>query len=195
MRILLVAEGKHEHGVPERTGSLETLVRRLARRDADYEHDRLARSDIHAHHGKGKGYHKKALRWILEAAKRGFDAIVLVVDQDDVPARRHEIDDAQNSEMSPIKRALGVAIRSFDAWILADERALSEVLGMPVNRQGSIEQLRDPKGICERLLAASECRVTQTKMYELVTKGADLHTLSERCRRGFGPFAQRVKTL
>jgi hypothetical protein len=83
----------------------------------------VSRKDIHAHHGKGQGYFKKALRWILEAERRGYDALVLVIDQDNTPERVQEINKAQNDQRVTLRRALGVAIRTFDAWMLADEQA------------------------------------------------------------------------
>jgi hypothetical protein len=195
VRILLVAEGKHERGTLDRHGALEALVRRLLNREADFVHDRLANNQIHAHHGKGRGYYKKALRWMLEAAKRGFDAIVLVVDQDGAAERRRDIDDAQESPIASIRRALGVAIRRFDAWLLADEQALSGVLGMTVQRQPQIERIRDPKKTCKGLREASQRPMTQTEMYEGVAGQADLDILSERSPRGFAPFAERVRAL
>ena len=195
MKVLLVAEGPHEHGRETRHGALEMLVRRLLDWDADFEHDRLARNDIHAHHGKGRGYYKKALRWMLDAAKKGFDAIILLVDEDGLAERRTEIADAQASEISSIRRALGTPIRTFDAWILADEQALTEVLGMQVQRQKPVETIRDPKKVCKCLRDDSGKDMAQRDMYELVMARADLATLSERSARGFAPFAERVRAL
>lgn len=45
-------------------------------------------------------------------------------------------------------RALGMAIRSFDAWMLADDGVLTLVLGKPIDTQPSPEKNRDPKEAC-----------------------------------------------
>lgn len=72
MRVLVVSEGKHEH-----SGALENLVKRLGGERATFASDRVQSNRIHAHHGQGQGFFKRALRWLLEAQKRGFDALVL----------------------------------------------------------------------------------------------------------------------
>jgi hypothetical protein len=116
MKILLVGEGRHELA-----GALPALVQRFTSTDIQYDLDRVSRNDIHAHHGRGGGYFKKALRWIREAEKRGYDALILLIDEDNRPERTREIDDAQDhSTVTALPRALGVAIRTFDAWMLAD---------------------------------------------------------------------------
>ena len=93
------------------------------------------------------------------------------------------------------RRALGVAVRSFDAWMLADEQALTTALGYTVSRQSEPEAIRNPKELCARLLQKSAKTLTQTEMYEAVAKAADTDTLQERCPHGFAPFARRVREL
>jgi hypothetical protein len=77
MRVLLVAEG-----ASELAGALEALVRRLGLEDAEIAHDRVSSPNLHAHHGNGKGYFKRTIRWMFEAQKRGYDALILLIDQD-----------------------------------------------------------------------------------------------------------------
>jgi len=190
VRVLLVSEGQHEQ-----SGALETLVRRLAPRVGIVEQDRIARTDIHATHGKQPGYERKAVRWILEAMRRGFDAVVLVVDQDKDRKRLKQINDAQQSKSSDLPRALGVAIRSFDAWMLADETALSKALGVPVQRQPDPETQRDPKERCTSLLKQCEKPLSQRDMYAAVASDSDLDLIRQRCPEGFGSFADRVTKL
>ena len=195
MRVLLVAEGKHERGQEDREGALETLIRRLHQGIIQCDLDRVSRKDIHAHHGKGQGYLKKALRWILEAEKRGYDALVLVIDQDNVLRRVQEITAAQNDQRFALRRALGVAIRTFDAWMLADEQALSRVLGFAVALQRSPEEISEAKEVCAQLLGNSPTTMSQSEFYASVAREADIDTLERRCTRGFAPFAQRVRAL
>jgi hypothetical protein len=190
MRVLLVSEGKHE-----RSGALEALVRRMNGTFAEVHQDRLANGDIHVIHGKGRGYFKKALRWIGEARKRGYHALVLVVDEDGNPDRVGEIDEAQDNTLFPLPRALGVAVRMFDAWILADERALTDVLGYTVGRQKNPETIADPKAECANLLSRTKINITQAQMYAAVAEKANPDVVSNRCPKGFAPFAGRVRRL
>lgn len=196
MKVLLVAEGKHERGKEDRDGALETLVRRLHRDISQCDLDRVSSKGIHAHHGKGQGYFKKAIRWILEAEKRDYDAIVLVIDQDNAPERVQEITKAQNDQqVTLLRRALGVAIRTFDAWMLADEQALTRVLGCDVPTQRSPEEMSNTKGVCTQLLNKSRMAMSQSELYAFVAHEADISTLEQRCSKGFAPFAQRVRSL
>lgn len=190
MKVLIVSEGKHE-----RCGAIQALVTRLATNDLALDYDRVSRPDIHAHHGKGRGYYKRALRWLFEAAKRGHDALVLVIDEDGRSERVEQINQAQKTELNPLRRAFGVAIRTFDAWMLADEEALTEVLGLQVQRQSDPERERDPKGVCKDLLDSSPRPMSQSQMYAAVADRTSIQRLEERCPRGFAPFAGRVRAL
>ena len=188
MKVLLVSEGPSELG-----GSFQALVTRLGQTTFDISVDRVSRSDTHAHHGRGKGYFKRAVRWMFEARNKGYDALILVIDQDGVPQRTREIDEAQEFAGVPVRRALGVAIKTFDAWMLADEKALTEVLGYPVARQPDPEKITDPKSVCHSLLDGAEQDMKPAEMYASVAEIIDLHVLESRCRKGFAPFAQRVR--
>ncbi len=191
MRVLIVGEGKHEGG-----GALESLVQRLSAKPLQCEFDRVGRNDIHAYHGKGQGYLKKAIRWMREAENRGYDALVFLIDQDKWPERRTELNAAQeHMTIARIARAMGVAIRTFDAWMLADERAVSTTLECAVQTQADPEAMHDPKSVCKRLLDDSGSSITQAEMYAKIADQARLETLEQRCPRGFAPFATRVRGL
>ncbi|MCH8252993.1 MAG: DUF4276 family protein [Planctomycetes bacterium] len=190
MRVLLVAEGKHELD-----GALEALVKRIVPTDPVCTTDFVSCNEIHAHHGKGQGYFKKAVRWLLTAEDRDYDALVLLIDQDGHPERDKEIAEAQQSKLGVSRRALGVAIRMFDAWILADETALSEALERKIERQPNPEKLKNPKEDCKRLLEGSEVSMSPAELYRSVCRIAKIHVLRERCPRGFGPFAERLQSL
>ena len=190
MRVLVVSEGKHEQG-----GALENLLRRMGGHEADLTFDRVANSNIHAHHGKGAGYFKRAVRWLMEAEERGVDALVFLIDQDGQRERSRQIQEAQNSVLSQLPRAMGVAIRVFDAWMLADEKALTDVLGCVVPRQPDPEVIRDPKGICAGLLADGRNQMAQHEMYAEVACRIDVDIVSSRCPTGFRPFAGYVRQV
>ncbi|UCE50672.1 MAG: DUF4276 family protein, partial [Phycisphaerales bacterium] len=110
--------------------------------------------------------------------------------------RVREIREAQDhSLLSHLPRAMGVAIRTFDAWMLADEKALTEVLGDNVNRQPDPETIRDPKQRCADLLTERGSQMSQSEMYAQVLDTIDIEVLCDRCQRGFKPFAARVRTI
>ena len=191
MKVLLVSEGKHELA-----GALETLVRRLfSPREIEIDHDKVSIADVHAYHGKGQGYTKRAIRWLLDARKRGYDAIVLVIDEDGQTERVREIAEAQKHEGFEFQRAFGVAIRTFDAWMLADEQALTAVLGCQIQCQPAPESEKDPKQACKDLRDAGEADISQTEMYVRIAERVNLLLLEQRCPRGFAPFADRVRRL
>lgn len=190
MKTLLVGEGPSELG-----GALQHFVERLSSTEMTIDRERVSRRDLHAHHGKGKGYFKRALRWMIEARKRGYDVIVLVIDEDGQSERVKEFDDAQNYRDVTIRRALGVAIRTFDAWILADEKALSAVLECNVNRQRNPEKITDPKSVFRKLQDESGLNTRVSETYSAVAAAADIAILAKRCPKGFAPFADRIRKL
>jgi hypothetical protein len=194
MKVLVVSEGPHE-----RSGALQNLARRLAEEigiefeSIDVKADRVSRNDIFTFRGKGQGFFKRAVRWLLEAEKRGFDALILVIDEDGRVERRLDVEKAQENTTATIRRALGVAIRSFDAWMLADEESLSEVLRTRVARQPNPETIEHPKKVCQALLRKAPVRLSLREMYALIAQSAALDVLRKRCPKGFAPFAHRVR--
>jgi hypothetical protein len=204
MRVLVVSEGRHElgkqvDGGQEEPGALKVLLRKLAGDDANviFECDRMSSNAVRAWHGKGPGHFKRAVGWLKEAEKRRVDALILLIDDDKKPRERRsqQIADAQGSSLSVLSRAMGVAIRTFDAWILADEKALTDVLGYTVTRQPDPETIRDPKEVCARLLANGQNRMAQSEMYAEVAHRIDINILSSRCPTGFRPFAGYVRQV
>ena len=190
MRVLIVGEGKHEC-----SGALQTIVERVLGAGHVYEHDLLHKGTIHAFHGTGQGYLKKAIRWMLEAQRRGYDAIVLLVDRDNDDERTTQMAQAQESEMALVRRALGVAIRTFDAWMLADETAISKVLRSTVQRQKDPETMPEPKVTFAWLLQNSICGLGQAEAYLAIANVMDLDQAAQRCPKGLGIFVGRLRTI
>jgi hypothetical protein len=190
MRVLLVAEGRHEGG-----GALAALVQRTATAPVKSDFCTVRDPRIHVHRGKGGGFFKRALAWMREAQNGGYDALVLVIDEDGDRIRLGQFDEAQESDAFGITRALGIAIRTFDAWMLADEKALSRVLGTVVARQSDPEKNKDPKSSCAGLLAERDHPMSQTDFYAALADATDIAVLENRCPKGFAPFASRVRRL
>ena len=197
MRLLIVSEGPHERGKDEQRSALQTLVTRIRGADLQrVEHEKLSKRSIHAIHGKGRGYYKKAVRWLLHAERsRRYDAVVLLVDQDGKPERLAEINDAQSYADIGMPRAFGVAVRTFDAWMLADEIALTRVVGETIQRQSDPESIRNPKRVCEEIRNSAPTNLGLSEMYAQVAETVDLEVLEERCPLGFAPFAERTRAL
>ena len=206
MRVLIVGEGAHEipsvherpSGDSEAKGALGVLTSRLLGGGHSYQYRQIKEGKpsrrLRGVVG-GRGMTRRALHWMQLAESNNFDAVVLVVDEDGSNARVSEIHEAQKTEVSAIPRALGVAIRSFDAWMLADEQALSKVLGYPVQTQPDPESNKRPKETCQALRDDSPNDPTLRDMYEGVADSADIGVLRNRCPKGFAPFAERVESL
>ena len=190
MRVLVVAEGKHEL-----YGALGNLLEKLGGDGSSFDYDRVSNNTIHAFHGIGNGYFKRALRWLKEAEKKGADALILLIDEDGKRERIEQIQEAQDSLLSQLPRAMGVAIRMFDAWMLADEKALTEVLGDNINRQSNPETIRKPKQVCAKLLEDSQIQISQSEMYARVSCKINIDILCDRCQSGFSPFATNVRNI
>ncbi|MFP4172244.1 MAG: hypothetical protein ACLFV4_04955 [Candidatus Hydrogenedentota bacterium] len=206
MKVLLVGEGAHE-GTPgedgdERQGALKEIVRRLndqlevQRFEYVKTIKRLPRKRKAGAMGlHGKGMYGMAMQWVLYAEENGYDALIFVVDQDKDTERSKQLTQAQEETAVGLPRALGVAIRAFDAWILADQQALSKVLGYNVQQQPAPETIKEPKEECERLRDESPSSLRLRKMYKEVLASAEVEVLEKRCPDGFAPFAKRVERL
>ena len=189
MKILLVSEGEHE------SSAVKALVGRLLHEDIEFELDRVSRKDIHAHHGKGLGYFKRAVRWLMEARNRDFDALILVIDEDGQEDRSSQLTQAQQYQNVELRRAFGVAIRTFDAWMLADEKALATILRTTIQRQPNPETIANSKDVCRRLHQNSPNNAPLRDIYADILRTADIKLLEDRCPKGFAPFVERIRRL
>jgi hypothetical protein len=188
VRVLLIGDGDHE-----RAGALQTLVERLSERSIDAEFHLSRESPRLLIKGDSRGY-----SWVLEAQQRGFDALVMVIDHDGYPERISEFNAAQDRQDGrfSLPRALGVAIPSFDAWMLADQTALASVLRRVIDQLSSPETLSDPKSLAKQVLDESPAvDLSQREFYRGIALVAKLDVLEQRCPKGFKPFADRVRSL
>ena len=193
MDILLVAEGKHEFH-----GALEELVRRLVPAGTTIARvEKLKMSDPEIGHVSGRGPRltRRILSCMRKALQLNCQALVLLIDEDGDRERRGFVDEAQKSGVFLVQRAVGIAIRTFDAWMLADEVAISGVLGKIVECQPAPEEIGDPKGVFEGLHAAAGCGMAVHESYAAIARSARIEILVKRCEHGFGPFAGRVGRL
>jgi hypothetical protein len=204
VRVLLISEGTHEgQRAEEKPQALQSLVERVLPDWATFEwldvHD-LPRGNPFP--GHGGGHFKLALKALKHATDNEFDALVVVTDADCRHERIAQFGQAQESDRFTMPRALGIAVESFDAWILADHQALGEVLGPSIPLRPSPEELtggkgsrRHPKQVCRRLIEDHGWEGSQAHFYEDVCRRMNLDTVASRCLRGFAPFFQRLRKL
>jgi hypothetical protein len=94
-----------------------------------------------------------------------------------------------------LPRAIGIAVRTFDAWFLADHAALSQVLGTDIQMQSDPERLKDPKSACQGFTSRTSYEWRLRDVYSMTAAIADLELMKQRCPIGFAVFAGRVKAL
>ena len=212
MRILVISEGNNELGISHgkrelslvgedaASGALIRLVERVLSPRHPPKSVNIEWRDIRKMGSitpkdwgtGGADYQRKAMSWIRKAQNEQFDAIVIVVDQDDAPDRRKGLDAAQADNRLLLPRAIGLAVKSFDAWMLADEQAISNAIGRTVQRQKSPEDHKAPKNTMLGIVADSGA---MTKVYNDIAKLANIDTLCKRCPKGFQPFYSRLVAL
>lgn len=190
MRLLAFVEGKHE-GVraaahvaepSDLSEALPTLIQRLIPFPVEVDVRRF--NDRSLRHIRGGGrmgsqHTRKVLAAICAAETSGYDAAVILVDEDGDPARVAAMTAAQAEvSVTTLPRACGAAIRTFDAWMRADEQALSRSLdGHPVTRSRAPERLSDPKLEMQSIHIASSVGRSLASIYADIARLCDLNIL------------------
>lgn len=202
MKILLISEGAHEFGDslddPNKSGALAILVRKLLSCEAQFTPRIIQDGRIRTHRtaGKGGGYFRLFVACIRCAEKEGFDAVVVVVDHDDEDRDRLQQAAAAQADDTVTKpRAIGIAIRTFDAWMLADHVAVSGALSCRVDMIGSIESHKNPKEHFRQLRDGAGQGGRVRDLYAKIAELARLDVLEKNCPAGFKPFADNVRSL
>jgi hypothetical protein len=194
VKVLLVAEGDHEHA-----GALARLVERLLGFPVEIDPKTVRDVPITAQiQGSKDKLKRKALSWLRHAQAEGHDAVVLVVDHDGYDDRHRQLTEAQDAFTTEfhLKRAFGVAVRTFDCWMISDEVALKLATGKVVNQFSDPEESAEAKQICRNLLKSSTLPDrSQGEFYADVAKNIRVDILENRCPTCFKPFAERVRNL
>lgn len=190
MKVLLVYEGIHEGG-----GALKALVELILEQEIETKEQRVSESPRRIQPGKGGRLFRKAVALTLDAEALGMDGVVFLTDydKDNVgPDRIEQLARAQSHHgvASNIRRAFGVPIKTFDAWMTADEVAMSKVLDEPVDCTPSPEKIPDPKSKAQQIVAD---RMALRDFYCEVASRMNVETLRDRCPKGFGPFLERLR--
>lgn len=90
----------------------------------------------------------------------------------------------------PFHRKLLVAVQKLEAWLLADENAISAITGKKVARVQNPEDLSDPKERLNRLLSAAKISYT-AEVARKIAASAKVETIESRCP-SFKKFREAV---
>lgn len=225
MRLLLVSEGALDVGAAARGGSaaehdggdeprgaVSVLARRILEKqfgrelhDWEIECDVLPR--VHRASESVSGYPRKVHLAIEEAKIRGCSSVAVVVDRDRTEGgsrlgQLREGRDLAEQRDNPLayKTALGVAVETVEAWLLADERALNEALALdpkapaipsPEALGGGPRTETHPKNVLRKLIQRSGA--ASKAPYDDIAERARLDVVERRCPIGFAPFAAELR--
>jgi Domain of unknown function (DUF4276) len=226
MRILILGEGPTDLGRIEADGTLQLegvlpiLVRKLIGEAPDKKPVELKAKilgkvrrfpDSSRRMGRSQyGYANKLRATLGLKEGREADAIVAVVDRDGKENKDKivELNKGRNELRQENKTcAVGLAIETIEAWLLADENALRSALGAPaIQRQPDPETLaghdndseQHPKGRLQRLIAQTQSHGIPcdfTAHYANIARNLATQVLEKRCSEGFRPFAFQVREL
>lgn len=153
---------------------------------------------------------RHAARLARACVRFGAEGIVVVVDRDRTPARERwralveQRERLRSDRQRPllVPMAVGVAVETIEAWLLADEVAVCDALGVahPDQPIGSPERLDGPAGTAAHPKAvlgtylardAVEGRGFLEQVVAIV-EAADLDTIARRCPQGFARFREDV---
>lgn len=160
---------------------------------------------------KGSGYQRKVLLAAASHDGKTSDAIIAVVDRDGAEnnGRIKELNEARHKLAArSVKCAVGMAIETIEAWLLADDNALRVALrDNSIGRQTEPESLnslrsnndRNPKYVLRLLVDRSPDGPMQANdcptVYARIANAADPAVIAKRCPKGFQPFVKQVADL
>jgi hypothetical protein len=149
---------------------------------------------------RGDRLARKAKSAIQQAKRDGFSAAVIVIDRDRAANRRriHSLgtgrDEMQYSSTPPC--AVGMAVETFDAWMIFDADAARKAGGDHTKCHPNPEALsrkegtgEHPKDVAAAVFGGKQGLGTA---YAAVASGVDLGRLKQVCHEGFAPFAADV---
>ncbi len=157
----------------------------------------------HIHGGRlGSKLAKLVLSAILLAAKEGCIAAVFIMDRDrqrdaERIDRLQQGRDAAADFIQAVPAAIGTPVETFDAWMIADARAMRTAGTGKEIPHPDPERLNQKEGVGgnhPKDHAGSQFGGKQGlgAKYAVIAHEADLEQLRRVCRRGFAPFAEEV---
>jgi len=208
--VLLVGEGSHELGPyrdefapSDHLPPLAQLVRRLLRDPAKPRFFcRLGKDVPNVHRGKMASRDgKKVYSAIRYARRRGWGAAVVVVDRDGPrnAGRLAGLHEGAREASASFPCAVGLAIETFDAWMIVDRNAIKKAGGDQTKAHDNPESLtgkkgtgKHPKDVADAIFGTTRGSGLGPK-YATVAEHLDLALLETACPKGFRPFADEVR--
>jgi hypothetical protein len=219
-RVLVLADGPHELGSPRDWGrsldqaalpALPVLVHRMAGEPSGVRYVCGKFGDEARIHGRSlpqtvadyasSKCRKNATGAVVKAWEDGFAAVVVVIDRD----RK-----SPTCTILPIKAgrdaavqiiglpcAVGCAIEAFDAWMIADGKAIGAAGGDASISHPEPEKLKEKEGTGQhpkyramRIFGGGQGLGAK---YAQVASAVDIDLLKTACPDGFAPFAKEVE--
>lgn len=202
---------------PDKEGALHTLIRR--------ELESYGFSDccfVHRHPTT-----RERSKWILRTGHSAVldrkylaqivinwkpdevDIIVILADADDsLEKRQNDLElalgtvrqnhlDAQEKPI-PDRSVGGLAIRNFEAWLLADYQTVSKLLDVDIEPIEELEDLEHTKDCLDSIISKStsySCNNSNQRPLQIrwdLAKEIDLQKLREQCPKGYQDFADKL---
>ena len=222
MKLLFIGEGRHDIGdlnpnpfQPRLArGTIPTLARQICS-SIVLESVALAWSEIRRFNPSAQknGFSAKFTAAVLVAVRKfNCEGTVAVTDRDGCEDRQSKLEEGVKSaqELAPNHPTVwGLAFESIEAWTLGAPDALAEELGVDVKevqqqlpRGVDVESLSEqsgkaehrPKPLLERI-AQLKHRRDCTEFREAVAERTDVESLKQICKKGFAPFAERLRMV
>jgi len=142
---------------------------------------------------------KKVARALREASGGKFSSVVIVVDRDRDPDRTRQLrqgrDLLEYQGLPPC--AVGTAVETFDAWMIADPNAVEAAGGdkgkchaSPESLDGTEDRGRHPKSYAAAAFGGVDGLSVK---YAAVARHLRIDYLERCCPQGFAPFAAEVR--
>ncbi len=199
----------------EKEGALHTLIRRelnhhgLPDCQFVHRHPSLKERGVKLRTGHSILDRKYLAKIISVWKPEEIDMIVIVADADDVlPQRQQKLARAlatirenhfgDNDEPIPDRSLGGLAIRTFETWLLADTQTVAQVLEVEMDAIANLEEVENAKEILDGAIAHSAYLKEDTSNQRPLTirwnlaKGIDLSILKSLCPKGFGEFTSAL---
>jgi hypothetical protein len=217
LKVLVISEGPHElghkHDVFLDDGELPALpilVRRLVEARVAMSFtcrplktvgkarvNDIVKTTVEA---RAAGLARKVLQGLTEAKIDGFDAVVVLIDRDGDPDSKRlvPLQRGRDSHWARIPVcAVGTAVETFDAWMIADPGAIEKAGGDKSKHRPDPEKLngkegtdKHPKDWAAKIFGGGK---GLGEAYATVAAHVDIEHLRKSCPKGFAPFADDVR--
>lgn len=185
---------------PDKLPALPRLVHRILGEPSGVEYQCGRFCFIHHGRGKGDTAAKKVIAAVTIARLKEFHAVVVLVDRDRAkPAEKLGplvAGQKRAGETGGPPCAVGAAVETFDAWMIADADAVDRADGdhehcarHPEKLAGKEYTGQHPKDVAEQILGSREGLGAK---YAIIAAHVDMVQLCRTCPEGFAPFHREV---